>query len=174
MQKNKSSVLLFLTSVQCTVRALRERLKIILIPMIYSLAPLLLLLPSLAASLNATITNMTVDPSPANTGRFPLLIHAGFTATVTGNSNHNFDQVPPAFLDAIVEICPPHPFEDQCHIFKGGHFNRTSGVVTAIAEIATDFAWWEFPPGSLILGSLNVLILFLFFYSFILNNILLL
>ena len=123
---------------------------------------LIVLLPAAIATLaaggantSAVITNVTFDPNPVNTGKFPLTIHATFVATLNID-NTAAHTPPPAFLDSIVEVCPPHPYEDRCKVFNAGHFNRTAGVYTASAKIPTDFAWWQTPPGDFTLGKYTV------------------
>ena len=60
----------------------------------------------------------------------------------------------PNYLDMIVEVCPPHPYESHCFVFPAGHLNRsTTGTFHAEAKIATDNAWWsDHPPSDMTAG----------------------
>ena len=116
---------------------------------------LLCLAPSLGgkfpgvAGLNAVMSNVTITPNPAAIDRFPLVILARFTATVEDDEVSGGSD---SYLDAIVELCPPEPYADNCFVYPAGHFNRSAGVYHAQAKIATDFAWWQKPPGDFIKG----------------------
>ena len=125
---------------------------------------LLLLTPSAGAFKNVTasISNISYSPNPIEIDRFPFDITVSFTATVTAVTDLTkrapHEALPrsslPNYLDMIVEVCPPHPYESHCFVFPAGHLNRsTTGTFHAEAKIATDNAWWsDHPPSDMTAG----------------------
>ena len=113
---------------------------------------LLLCLCGTVNGFTANITNITTSPNPAEIDRFPLMILVSFTVDVTSSSLDAPAATPPTYLDSIVEVCPPHPYEDHCFVFPAGKLNRSAGHYHSQAKIAADNAWWLARPGDFTKG----------------------